>query len=169
MSKQQRCVSCGGSQFIDAVDNHGQSYQGCARCVVVWPPNESAINAVKLAHEIANRSNSNSLISHANAVASCDALARAVLAQHEELTRLRAIAWTCTRCGRGDLDVGSAAAHRASCMSRTDDEQCIDELRAALGEALDMAERWFNNGRRDRTETVGDARIAELRKLVLPR
>jgi hypothetical protein len=88
-------------------------------------------------------------------------LARHVLAQDEELAKLRAIAWTCTRCGRSDLDVGTAAKHRASCMSRTDDEQCIDELRAALAEALRYLDDQPSAG------TAADvARIAELRRLL---
>lgn len=41
-------------------------------------------------------------------------------------------------------------------------------LREALTQALDMAERWFNMGRQDpahRGLLVGDARIAELRRM----
>lgn len=59
-----------------------------------------------------------------------DTLARAVIAQDEELSALT----SCQRCGRGDLQLRHLAQHRASCMSRTDDEQRIDELLAALTE-----------------------------------
>jgi hypothetical protein len=32
------CWCCGGSEFVDAVDNRGEAYKGCARCVIVLPP-----------------------------------------------------------------------------------------------------------------------------------
>jgi hypothetical protein len=28
------CSACGGTELVDAVDNHGQPYRGCARCVI---------------------------------------------------------------------------------------------------------------------------------------
>lgn len=31
------CSNCGGSDFVSAVDNHGQAYMGCSRCVIVLP------------------------------------------------------------------------------------------------------------------------------------
>lgn len=31
------CWNCGGSEFVDAVDNHGCHYEGCARCIIVLP------------------------------------------------------------------------------------------------------------------------------------
>jgi hypothetical protein len=33
-----RCTSCGGSETVPALDSAGNSYMGCARCVVVVPP-----------------------------------------------------------------------------------------------------------------------------------
>jgi hypothetical protein len=30
-----RCASCGGTQFVPAVDNYGNPYPGCIRCVLV--------------------------------------------------------------------------------------------------------------------------------------
>ena len=32
------CVACGGNEFVQAVDNTGQSYEGCARCTIVLLP-----------------------------------------------------------------------------------------------------------------------------------
>ena len=37
-ARQGRCMSCGGKEFVKAVDNHGEEYEGCARCVIVIPP-----------------------------------------------------------------------------------------------------------------------------------
>lgn len=31
------CWNCGGSRFVEATDNHGQRYMGCANCVIVVP------------------------------------------------------------------------------------------------------------------------------------
>ncbi len=33
-----RCPSCGGTRWINAVDNFGQPYTGCANCVLVLEP-----------------------------------------------------------------------------------------------------------------------------------
>lgn len=33
----ERCACCGGSEFVDAVDNHGLPYRGCARCIITLP------------------------------------------------------------------------------------------------------------------------------------
>jgi hypothetical protein len=33
-----KCGVCGGRVFVNAVDNHGNKYRGCARCVIVLPP-----------------------------------------------------------------------------------------------------------------------------------
>lgn len=35
--KPERCGVCGGTRFVKAVDNHGEEYLGCARCVIVMP------------------------------------------------------------------------------------------------------------------------------------
>lgn len=91
-------------------------------------------------------------------------LARAVIAQADELAKLRAIAWQCPRCGRADLQAQHAVAHRQSCMSRTDDEQRIDELRAALREALDEWRSARDEQSIDDNDPAFD-RIAELRRL----
>lgn len=32
-----KCASCGGVRFVDAVDNHGKVYRGCANCRVRVP------------------------------------------------------------------------------------------------------------------------------------
>lgn len=32
-----RCNSCGGTEFVQAVDNDGKAYFGCARCIVCLP------------------------------------------------------------------------------------------------------------------------------------
>ena len=32
---RERCSSCGRSDFVDAVDNLGQSYRGCAHCRII--------------------------------------------------------------------------------------------------------------------------------------
>lgn len=32
MTRAERCSNCGGTEFVDAVDNDGQRYRGCARC-----------------------------------------------------------------------------------------------------------------------------------------
>lgn len=85
-------------------------------------------------------------------------LARAVIEQAEELERLRAIRIPCPRCGRPDLAPQDHATHRASCMSRTDEEYEIDELKAALREALDADA--------DDCHSLGDKRRAELRRLL---
>ena len=104
-------------------------------------------------------------------------LARAVIAQAEELERLRTIAWTCPRCGRGDLQAQHAVQHRQSCMSRTDDEYERDDLKAelervkaGLREACNLYDEtpkscgnWSCGSSEDAAIT---ARIAELRKLV---
>lgn len=31
----ERCKSCGGSELVNAVDNHGQAYRGCGQCRVL--------------------------------------------------------------------------------------------------------------------------------------
>lgn len=72
--------------------------------------------AVKLARELA-------AIGHVTE--DIDVLAQAVIAQDEELSALTA----CQRCGRGDLQLRHLAQHLASCMSRTDEEHEIDELK----------------------------------------
>ena len=36
--RPDRCPSCGGTEFVEAVDNHGQPYIGCANCTIVLPP-----------------------------------------------------------------------------------------------------------------------------------
>jgi hypothetical protein len=35
---RRRCLICGGTKMVEAVDNTGQQYLGCACCVVVLPP-----------------------------------------------------------------------------------------------------------------------------------
>ncbi len=37
MTRTERCLICGGTEFVDAVDNDGESYRGCAKCVVTLP------------------------------------------------------------------------------------------------------------------------------------
>lgn len=32
-----RCSNCGGMEFVDAIDNDGERYRGCAKCVVTLP------------------------------------------------------------------------------------------------------------------------------------
>lgn len=32
--RRERCTICGGTEFVDAIDNLGKRYRGCARCVV---------------------------------------------------------------------------------------------------------------------------------------
>lgn len=34
-NNNEKCSSCGGRSFIDATDNLGQQYRGCARCRIV--------------------------------------------------------------------------------------------------------------------------------------
>lgn len=92
--------------------------------------------------------------------AAFSALAACVLAQNEELAKL----WTCPRCGRSDLTIAGVSVHTASCMSRTDDEQRIDELRAALTEALDEWRHWLIRRKIDDNDPAFN-RISELRKL----
>lgn len=41
------CNSCGGTEFVQAVDNHGKPYLGCARCIVSLPDGKLA-EAVRL-------------------------------------------------------------------------------------------------------------------------
>lgn len=41
---RERCTSCGGSTFINAIDNHGQSYRGCAMCRVGPPTNRVTLD-----------------------------------------------------------------------------------------------------------------------------
>lgn len=36
--KREQCGICGRTAMIDAVDNYGNSYRGCARCRVVGGP-----------------------------------------------------------------------------------------------------------------------------------
>jgi hypothetical protein len=36
------CIGCGGTETIEATDNHGDRYIGCARCVIVDPAAECA-------------------------------------------------------------------------------------------------------------------------------
>jgi hypothetical protein len=33
--RPEQCAVCGGRVFVDAIDNHGQPYRGCARCRIV--------------------------------------------------------------------------------------------------------------------------------------
>lgn len=40
--RPDRCASCGGSDLVDAIDNHGRPYRGCARCRVLRSPTVSA-------------------------------------------------------------------------------------------------------------------------------
>lgn len=35
--KPDRCGTCHGTKLVKAVDNHGEEYLGCARCVIVLP------------------------------------------------------------------------------------------------------------------------------------
>ena len=42
-----KCHSCGGFEFVDAIDNHGKPYRGCARCVIVWPAHLADISPVQ--------------------------------------------------------------------------------------------------------------------------
>ena len=88
MSKREQCTSCGGFDFVAAIDNHGKPYQGCPRCVIAWPP--VADDGPAVAREVVDRSNRERLNSHANAVHTSLTLARAVIAQAEELAKLRA-------------------------------------------------------------------------------
>lgn len=44
--RADRCTSCGGTEFVQAVDNDGRSYPGCARCIVCLPA--GAIQAPRL-------------------------------------------------------------------------------------------------------------------------
>lgn len=30
-----RCTSCGGTETVDAIDNHGKPYKGCANCRIM--------------------------------------------------------------------------------------------------------------------------------------
>lgn len=32
--KREQCAICNGREFVDAIDNYGQRYRGCARCVI---------------------------------------------------------------------------------------------------------------------------------------
>ena len=78
--------------------------------------------------------------------------------------------WTCPRCGRSDLTIAGVSVHTTSCMSRTDDEQRIDELRAALREALDAAGELDGYGQWDYDSKIAArvriaTRISELRRL----
>lgn len=34
----ERCGNCGGRDFVPAIDNDGRAYNGCARCILVMPP-----------------------------------------------------------------------------------------------------------------------------------
>lgn len=34
---QDRCTTCGGTEFVDAIDNEGHPYRGCKRCRIVDP------------------------------------------------------------------------------------------------------------------------------------
>lgn len=34
---QDHCTSCGGTEFVDAIDNLGQPYRGCKQCRIVLP------------------------------------------------------------------------------------------------------------------------------------
>lgn len=36
--RKDACGICGGTEFITAVDNHGKTYEGCARCRVAPKP-----------------------------------------------------------------------------------------------------------------------------------
>lgn len=90
MSKREQCTSCGGFDFVAAIDNHGKPYQGCPRCVIAWPPVANADDGPAVAREVVDRSNRERLNSHANAVHTSLTLARAVIAQAEELAKLRA-------------------------------------------------------------------------------
>lgn len=31
----EHCSFCGGTEFVDAVDNHGEAYRGCGRCIIL--------------------------------------------------------------------------------------------------------------------------------------
>ena len=99
------------------------------------------------------------------------ALALAVIEQDEQIGKLLRERYLlreklnellpCPRCGRPDLTAENVIEHRRSCMSRTDDEYRIDELKAALSEALGVLE----------TDPCGvdesaAQRIAELRRLL---
>jgi hypothetical protein len=55
--KDEHCASCGGTSFVDAIDDQGQSYRGCAHCrvtpvrnlvVAVLPCNRHPLHFVKM-------------------------------------------------------------------------------------------------------------------------
>jgi hypothetical protein len=35
MKRRGHCCICGGSEFVEATDNHGNRYLGCMRCTIV--------------------------------------------------------------------------------------------------------------------------------------
>lgn len=47
MSAANRCKTCGDTALIDAVDNHGNTYRGCAKCKVAAVAVKPAVVVVR--------------------------------------------------------------------------------------------------------------------------
>lgn len=45
-TRRNACLGCGRTDTVDAIDNHGKPYQGCARCVVAAAPGIPEMMAV---------------------------------------------------------------------------------------------------------------------------
>lgn len=44
--KPDRCPACGGTKFVDAVDNEGNHYRGCSVCTIQLQHNRRELESL---------------------------------------------------------------------------------------------------------------------------